>query len=310
MFNNEKLVCEGMASHIKVQAQQTEKTIKEDFQQLYQFLQAEEAARLAAVRTEAKLKSEAMNIRIVNLTAEISSLTDKVQTIQREIMADDISFMLNLKSTEQRSQCNLPEPKTPVGALIDEARHLGNLQFRVWTKMKEIIQYTPVTLDPNTGGSLLILSEHMTRSSSNKDQPFPYNQERLCTSAILGSEGFSSGNHCWDVEVEGYWGAGVAERVQDQTPEKIWSIYKTLCCDVMRERTPENDVKLDSEFFYSQKLRVQLDYNHGILSFFDLDRKKPVHTIKCIFTGKVFPFFSENVKILPAELSVRRIQPK
>ena len=76
------------------QAQQTEKTIKEEFQKLYQFLRAEEAARVDAVRKEATLKTEAMKIRIINLTAEISSLTKSIETIEKEMRADDISFML------------------------------------------------------------------------------------------------------------------------------------------------------------------------------------------------------------------------
>ncbi|XP_022593762.1 E3 ubiquitin-protein ligase TRIM17-like [Seriola dumerili] len=62
-FKTQKLNCDKMASHIKLQAQRTEKTIKEEFQKLYQFLRAEEAARIDAVRKEATHKSEAINIR-------------------------------------------------------------------------------------------------------------------------------------------------------------------------------------------------------------------------------------------------------
>ncbi|XP_049915022.1 E3 ubiquitin-protein ligase TRIM35-like, partial [Epinephelus moara] len=79
-FQAQKLNNDKMAGHIKLQAQQTERTIKEEFLKLYQFLRAEEAARIDAVRKEATLKSEAMNIRIVNLTAEISSLEDRIRT--------------------------------------------------------------------------------------------------------------------------------------------------------------------------------------------------------------------------------------
>lgn len=48
------------------------------------------------MRKEATLKSEAMNVRIVNLTAEISTLTDRIETVEREIKAEDIVFMLVL----------------------------------------------------------------------------------------------------------------------------------------------------------------------------------------------------------------------
>ncbi|XP_042245961.1 eukaryotic translation initiation factor 4 gamma 3-like [Thunnus maccoyii] len=145
-FEAEKLKCDKMASHITLQAQQTEEAIKKEFQKLYQFLRAEEAARIDPVRKEATLKSEAMRIRIVNLTAESSSLSDKIKTMEQEMKEEDISLLLNAKSSMERSQCNLPEPETPSGALIDEAKHLENLQFTVWGKMRNIIQYTPVKL--------------------------------------------------------------------------------------------------------------------------------------------------------------------
>ncbi|XP_074472250.1 zinc-binding protein A33-like [Sebastes fasciatus] len=308
-FKAHKRTCDEMDGHIKLQAQQTEKTIKEDFQKLYQFLGAEEAARIDAVRREATIKSEAMNIRIFNLTAEISSLTDKIKTLERKTKAEDVFLMLNFKSTVERSQCNLPDPETPSGALIDEAKHLGNLLFLVWRKMRNLFQYTPVTLDPNTGSSGLTISEHLTRSTkSDKDQPLPDNPERLRGFDVLGSEGFSSGKHSWDVEIGGYLAVGVA--VKGKIHINMWGIYMCDCDDMLHERSPENDLKVVSKDSFPQKVRVQLDYDQGILSFFDLVRKTPVHTIKHTFTETVFPYFSHDAKILPAEMSVMIRKPR
>ncbi|XP_049914555.1 zinc-binding protein A33-like isoform X3 [Epinephelus moara] len=307
-FQAQKLNYDKMAGHIKLQAQQTERTIKEEFLKLYQFLRAEEAARIDAVRKEATLKSEAMNIRIVNLTAEISSLEDRIRTTKREMMAEDISFMLNVRSTMKRSQCNLPDPETPSGALIDEAKHLGNLLFTVWRKMKDIIQYTPVTLDPNTGDPLLIISEHMTRlTESKKSQPLPENPERLQNSDILGFEGFSSGKHSWDVEVEAEqycWAVGVAARTKKSINKGFWGISKHTK-DPLLEYIQEREKEIELQGSEPQKIRVHLDYDQGLLSFFDLDRKRPVHTIKYTFTKTVFPYFLGKAKILPAVVSVK-----
>nr|XP_033504251.1 zinc-binding protein A33-like [Epinephelus lanceolatus] len=302
-FKAQKLTCDKMAGHIKLQAQQTEKTIKEEFLKLYQFLRAEEAARIDAVRKEATLKSEAMNIKIVNLTAEISSLEDRIRTKEREMMAEDISFMLNVRSTMKRSQYNLPDPETPSGALMDEAKHLGNLLFTVWRKMKDIIQYTPVTLDPNTGDPLLIISEHMTRSTENKTKPLPRNPERRQTWDVLGSEGFGSGKHSWDVEVGlDCWAVGVAARTKNS--KGFWGILRHAT-DILLEYIQQDYDRIDFKGREPQKIRVHLDYDQGILSFFDLDRKRPVHTIKHTFTKTVYPYFRGNVKILPAVVSVK-----
>lgn len=96
----------------------------------------------------------------------------------------------------------------------------------------------------------------------------------------------------------GYWVVGVA------ASEKIWAIYMCECTDIVRELTPKDCVKVVSEELFPQKVRVLLDYEQGILSFFDLDRKTLVHTIKHHFTDPVFPFFFENAKILQSELLV------
>ncbi|KAM7395507.1 hypothetical protein PAMA_006993 [Pampus argenteus] len=216
-FEAEKLKCDKLASHITLRAQQTEKGVNEDFQKLYQFLRAEEAARVDAVRKEAMLKSEKMNIRVVNLTAEIASLSDKIQTLEQEMKAEDFSFMLNVKSSIERSQCNLPEPETPSEALIDEAKHLENLQFTVWRKMRSIIQYAPVTSGPNTSG------KHPT---------------------AFGYEG----KHSWDVELkksENAWKPGMKREdpLEDPEEQKTQELFRKVR-SILNKLTPQKFIQL------------------------------------------------------------------
>ncbi|KAJ8377814.1 hypothetical protein AAFF_G00251330 [Aldrovandia affinis] len=127
-FNELKLVCDQTAEHIKSQAQHTERQIKMEFEKLQQFLKDEEAARIAALREEEEQKSQMMKEKIEKMTEEISSLSEQIRAIEQELGAEDVSF--------------LQDPEKVSGALVDVAKHLGNLKYRVWEKILGTVQYT------------------------------------------------------------------------------------------------------------------------------------------------------------------------
>ncbi|XP_061098295.1 E3 ubiquitin-protein ligase TRIM35-like [Conger conger] len=311
-FNAVKLICDQTAKHIKSQAQHTERQIKREFEKLQQFLKDEEAARITALREEEEQKSQKMKEKIEKMTEEISSLSEQIRTIEQELGAEDVSFLQKYKDTQNRAQCTLGDPEKVSGPLIDVAKHLGNLKYRVWKKMLGTVQYTPVTLDPNTAHPKLSLSEHLTSVRySGERQQVPDNPERFdwwCW--VLGSEGFSSGRHCWDVEVGGVaWQVGVVREsisrkggVALNPAGRVWGIglfswkYTALT-------SPLTVLTVQRKL---QRVRVQLDWDRGEVSFSDPSDHTPLSTFKHTFTERLFPFFCtlETVQICPLEVFV------
>ncbi|CAL8313535.1 unnamed protein product [Lota lota] len=294
-LNEEKLTCDQMSAHIQEQAQRTEEKIKGEFQKLYQFLRAEEATRIDRLRKEVEKKGQAMKIRLVNLTAEISSLSNTIKAAETDLKAEDLSFMLNHKAIKNRAQCTLPDPETPSGALIDEVKHKGNLLFHIWKKMKSIIQYTPFCLDPNTLRSHMIVSEDlMSLTTNDKSKKVPSNPERCKYDGVLGSTGISSGIHSWDVQLEGYWEIGVDTKTKEETRASLFT-HDTIIAEHRSEHA-DRATALD---YIPEKIRLKFEHDKGKLSFYDLDRKTCIHTITHKFTGLFFPFFNGNVKLIP-----------
>ncbi|XP_041934496.1 zinc-binding protein A33-like [Alosa sapidissima] len=271
-----KVTCDKTAKHIKTQAHHTEKQIKEEFVKLHQFLRDEEAARIAALREEEEQKSQMMKEKIEKMSREILSLSYTIRAMEEEIGADDITLLQSYTS--------------------------------------------PVTLDPNTAKSNLILSEDLTSVKwGDERQQLPDNPERFDHFAsALGSEGFNSGTHCWDVEVgeNTQWSVGVMteslQRKGDYTSTSGW--WCVGCNDDIYGAcaTPQTLTLLTVKQKL-QRIRVQLDWDRGELSFSDPDNNTHLHTLTHTFTERVFPYFNgcrmSPLRILPVKVSVTVEQP-
>ncbi|XP_030399976.1 butyrophilin subfamily 1 member A1-like isoform X2 [Gopherus evgoodei] len=157
---------------------------------------------------------------------------------------------------------------------------------------------TDVTLDPRTAHPSLELSaERKSLRNTGPRQSLPDGLGRFDVySCVLGSDGYESGTHYWDVEVAstGGWALGVTRESASRkgwfnfSPRQgTWAIQ--LSRGQYREVTAEWSLLDQSQS--PGKIRVYLDYEGGVVCFYDADTMALLHTFTAFFTGKIYPFF-------------------
>ncbi|XP_074495045.1 zinc-binding protein A33-like [Sebastes fasciatus] len=290
---------DGMVKHSKKQLLSTERQIRAEFNKLHQFLKEEEESRLAALREEEEQKGKTISREMKMIQEHISSLSDSISAVEEDLQKHNVPFLSSYKATQTRArvQCSLSDPQLVSGALIDVAKHLGNLSFRVWEKMKDKVHFSPVILDPNTASPILYLSDDLisVRRGDTKQQ-LPDNPERNTKyNTVLGSEGFSSGKHSWEVEVgdHPHWAVGLTKESADRKGERIHSPEYGIWCLAHHSGKYTDGLCETVRVKKSlQRIRVQLDYDRGEVSFYDSEDMTHIYTHRDTFTEKLFPWFN------------------
>ncbi|XP_039373109.1 E3 ubiquitin-protein ligase TRIM41-like [Mauremys reevesii] len=306
-------------SHELLKQLQTEKQkIVSEFQRLRQFL--EEQARLLLVQLE-ELNTEIEKRRekyVAKLSEEISSFSHLISEMEQKCQQPASEFLQDIKGTLRR--CEREKFQNP-GALSSE------LKWRIWessqrnaslgTIMKKFkdslssrqrLDKANVTLDPDTAHPNLILSADQKRVKwGDTGQDLPDNPERFDTElCVLGCEGFTSGRHYWEVEMEGrgLCAVGVARgsvsrkgQINFTHEQGIWAVqgggdrYRALT-------SPQQFIPL-SLSRAPRRIRVYLDCEGGRVAFFDAGCGDPIFTFPLAsFAGeRIRPFFWAVVSV-------------
>ncbi|KYO25560.1 butyrophilin subfamily 1 member A1 [Alligator mississippiensis] len=192
----------------------------------------------------------------------------------------------------RRSTSCVPQDWLPCPAPMDSTAPPA------YPKMKVYRDKEDVTLDPDTAHASLVLSvNRRSVTATDTPQSLPNSPGRFNVySCVLGTDGYMSGTHYWDVEVgdKQGWALGVTRESAnrrgwfDFSPEQgTWAIQ--LSMDQYRAVNAEWSL-LDLPQ-RPRKIRVYLDCDSGVVGFYDADTMAPIHAFTASFSGKVCPFF-------------------
>ncbi|XP_078422665.1 butyrophilin subfamily 1 member A1-like isoform X3 [Cetorhinus maximus] len=186
---------------------------------------------------------------------------------------------------------------------VKHHRYIKELKLRksfIECEWKRICDYdVSVTLDVETANPWLEVSEDLKslrRTRTRRNLP-DTGKRFIDWPCALGSEGFTSGRHYWEVEVKGNrgWILGVAaESVERKDGVRLipetgfWTIERDGDQFYIKS-SPESRLHVGQ---IPGKVGVYLSFESGTVSFYSADTKSHLHSFTGNkFTEKLYPFF-------------------
>ncbi|XP_075770098.1 tripartite motif-containing protein 10-like isoform X3 [Pelodiscus sinensis] len=278
------------------QTQAKRQKIVAEFQQLRQFLEEQERLLLAQLQ---KLEEEIrrhQTERGRKLSEQISRLSERIGELEGKCQKPVSEFLQDIRSTLSRceeGQAQQPEEMAP--ELEERVRDFSQQTIALSERLRvfkgtlaaTLVSgrgYIPanVTLDPDTAHPQLVLSEGGKRvRRAETRQPLPDTPERFDIAfCVLGREGFTSGRHCWEVEVgDGPdWAVGVARESLSRkgwiSPEgNVWAVGRYED-QFLAHTDPETPLPQSPP----SRIRVCLDCDRGQVTFIDAATEAPIFT--------------------------------
>ncbi|XP_056341949.1 E3 ubiquitin-protein ligase TRIM7-like [Oenanthe melanoleuca] len=282
--------------------------VPETFKELQQFLKEQEEmllAQLQQVSQELVEKRCEYSSRVLEREWLLDMVIAQIKEMQDKPVVEFLMDVGKILSSFKAASTPIPKPISPkLQRRVESLSEMSQLVVDMAAKIKVNLQSgvvwekEEVMLDPETASPYLMLSrDHRTIWRQNGKRNLPDTSKRFTGSfSVLGSQGFTSGRHYWEVEVEKGvdCAMGVAlESVprKESLPvamEKIWALRLSWDGQYRTFHMPPVLLAFREEL---QRIRVHLEYEAGRVTFYNAESMMQILQFEATFTERVFPYF-------------------
>ncbi|XP_055988581.1 E3 ubiquitin-protein ligase TRIM38-like [Sorex fumeus] len=271
--------------------------IQFEFQNLHNFLYEEEKSYLWKLEKEKEQTLRRLQDNLVYLEKQSKEFKKCILELKKKSHDSGQNLLQDVKDICNRKSAAKLEIPEVMSLEIQTLCNISHLYFDVKKFLKSY--QVSVTLDEDTAHENLILSENRREVNHQHPQKKLDNPRRFREiPCVLGSEGFTSGRHYFEVDVRKafMWNVGVC--------------LETVHRDIKDEPDPENgfwSIRLSKWNGYEALTKplttltvrellhtvgVFLDYEAGLVSFYNMDTGSHIFTFpQASFYGGLRPYF-------------------
>ncbi|XP_072094717.1 zinc-binding protein A33-like isoform X1 [Mobula birostris] len=290
---------------VREQSHSLQSHVTSQFAELRQIITEKEQSLLRDLKEEEKRILNLMEKNLREIQEHIRSIQEEITGLKEQMdQKESVIFLKEEARQNRRINDDVQELSVTDEAQLFEKFDYPYLLNTVLRETLDAVDRVSVTLDVETASPCLEVSEDrksVRRTGTWRDLP-DTGKRFTVWPCVLGSEGFTSGRHYWEVEVTGnrVWGLGVAaESVEREGGDRLspetgcWVIGQDgdvlhRDCDVFispESRLPAGPIP--------GRVGVYLSYQSGTVSFYNAETKSHLHTFTGNkFTGKLYPFFA------------------
>ncbi|XP_072921326.1 zinc-binding protein A33-like [Hemitrygon akajei] len=289
-------------SGVREQSHSLQSQITSHFAELRRVLTEKEQRALRDLREEEERILNPMEKNLREIQENLNSIQEEISKLQERMdKQENITFLTEEAHRKRRISDEDRTLSVTDGALLVEKFYHPYLFDTALGEHLDSIKRVSVTLDVETAHPLLEVSEDrksVRRTGTRRNLP-DTGKRFTVWECVLGSEGFTSGRHYWEVEVEvtgnRRWGLGVAaESVKRKgevglSPETGFWIIARIDDTMWVFTSPDSRLPAGP---IPGRVGVYLSYESGTVSFYNAETKSHLHTFTGNkFTEKLYPFF-------------------